>query len=170
MDTRKNNSASISELISPAQDFQRRKQATWRKQMKPDYSRFKASIRYVDKDDYKPMFSIDLNRKKQDSEKSGLYGLYEWALKCLQNERLVSMKIYLTTRADKKTDQMDYDTQVFFFDRTMTMDKFKCIEQLRFDSVSERVIFDLALMTEIKRQADERATVKELRYRYSSNR
>lgn len=122
----------------------------YRKIQKPKFARFKASFKYKNNSSRVTQYSLDwikvyneTGSTHKDWEISGLETLKLWALKCLRKELLEDVKIFITFRADKKTDVMDYDTEIFFFHYTMSLDKFKTIPQLQFDEKTGKVKLDL---------------------------
>lgn len=132
---------SISDLMPSAVNQMIQKNATARKQQKPKYSRFKASIKYADNQFSKAMFSYDWNKiydtagvpKGADHEEIGFGKLCKWILKCIQDGTIEKVRIYATLSKAKNTDVMDYDTCVLEWNCLMSDGEFQPIRALSFD-------------------------------------
>lgn len=133
------NSTAIANLMNPAIAEMKSANARRRKQMKPAYARFKASIKYKNNFEKKPMFSYDWNKiyidglpRSLDSEWLGLQTILLWILKQAKSGTLESVTIWMTFRPDKKTDVMDYDTLILSYHHSKNIDELKPIPELTF--------------------------------------
>ncbi len=87
----------------------------YRKRVKPEFARFKASIEYVDGNKH-PMFSIDFCKQYPESERTGFEVIKNWVQKCYLNNRIKNITIFITFDLDKKTSQMTYNDVVLYWD------------------------------------------------------
>jgi len=137
--TRKTNS--LADLINPAIKQMNTNNATSRKAQKPQYSRFKASIKYCDNQFPKAMFSYDWNKIYgtdgkpigKDHEEIGFGKLCKWILKCIKDGTIEKVRIFATLSKNKSTDVMDYDTCVLEWNSLMSEGMFQPIRELAFD-------------------------------------
>jgi hypothetical protein len=146
---RTRNAQSLSTLIEPTAIAILNDRNKYRKQQKPQYARFKASLKYFDKEYPCPMYSYDWNKDystgiavSKDNERIGLEKLKLWALKQIKNENLERVRIFITLRKDKRTDIKDYDLCILDFNHNMSLDLFRVDMRLKFD-VNDRVILHL---------------------------
>lgn len=162
-----NRTRSITQMINPTMAAMKQENSRRRKQMKPKFARFKASIKYHNQEFKKPMFSYDWNKqyienvpRALDSEELGWQTLYLWALKCIQKGQLESITIWMTFRPEKTTDVMDYDTLVCSYHHTQDPVLFlKLIPQIKF--IDGKVnLNNPDLVKEKHRQEQERERMK----------
>ncbi len=143
--------AHVADLVSPALKQMITKNATARKQMKPQYARFKASIKYCDAQFAKAMYSYDWNKiydtygraTGKDHEEIGFGKLCKWILKCMDDGSIESVRIFVTLSKGKNTDVMDYDTEVLNWNSLMSIGEFQPIRQLKFDVNGKCILSEL---------------------------
>ena len=153
---RTRNAQSLSNLIQPTAIAILNDRTKYRKQQKPQYARFKASLKYFNKEYACPMYSYDWNKDystgvavSKDNERIGLEKLKLWALKQIKLENLERVRIFITLRKDKKTDMRDYDLCILDFNHNQNIDQFKVDPRLKFD-VADKVILHLLELIEKK--------------------
>lgn len=139
----------VGHMINPAMQNMAQTSSKRRKQMKPKYSRFKASIKYFDNPFSAPMYSYDWNKVMyegqmvgKDNEEIGFYKLCKWIGKCMKDERVERVRIFITLRKDKRTDVMDYDLCVLDWKHSDGEHRFQAIRELKFD-LSGKVMLHL---------------------------